>query len=118
MIDLVEQFKEQNDVYVWLESTKGFLYAEYVVSKSEYKGIRKHVVHLSLKKAERKKRYFNEVIIVNGFRLEDNKTLRRPYRFYDDMEELTKDFCKYIENHSEENQKLLKKTKNRYPEFF
>lgn len=118
MIDLVEELKEHNIVYVWLPSPKGFFYAEYKVSKSEYNGIQQHLAQLSLLKVVKKPRFFNTVIKVQGFRLEDNKTLKRPYKFYDEMDDMIKDFCRFIKNHSEENQKLFKKIKNRYPDFF
>ena len=118
MIDLVEELKENDVVYTWLPSTKGFLYAEYKVSKTEYKGVHNNFARLSLLNANKKKRLFSEVITVNGFRLEDNKTLIRPYQFYDDMASMTKDFCRWIKKNSEDNQKLFKKIKNRYPEFF
>lgn len=118
MLSLVEELKENTIVYLLLESTNGFYYAEYEITRNEYIGIRKHFVELMLKNAHIKKRYFNDVVTVSGFRLEDNETLKRPYIFFNDKEDMVKHFCRYLEHHTEENQKLLKKIKNRFPEYF
>jgi hypothetical protein len=118
MLSLVEELEENNIVFLLLESTNGFYYAEYTVAISEYKGLRNHFAKLILKNSHIKRRYFNDVITVSGFRLEDNKTLKRSYKFFDDKEDMIKAFYRYLEKHVEENQKLLKKIKNRFPEYF
>jgi len=118
MIDLIEEFEENTIIYVVVFSTKDFYFAEYEVAESKYEGIKKHFAKLILKDSQIRKRYFNDVIVVKGFRLEGNETLKRPYKFYNDKQDMVKDFYRFLNKQSEENQRLIKKIKNRFTEYF
>lgn len=115
MIDLIEELKEKNKIYLLLDTTKDFIFAEYKVDFVEFKGINKYESQITLIKANKKIRHFKKKYNLTGyrFRIENGK---KTYLIYDDCDDMVKYFCKKMKNNIDENPKLFKKLKNKYPE--
>lgn len=117
MIDLIEELKENQSVFVLMKTTKDFLFGEYIVSESSYRGIKKHYAKLSLKSARKKKRYFKNVFILEGFYL-DFKGNQQEFLVFDSFDDVTHQFSKWLVQAPDNNHKLFKKFKKLYPQFF
>ena len=117
MIELVEELSLNQTVYLFVETTKDFIFGEYVVMKKEYKGIKNERAELRLKSALKKERYFRDVLVVEGFRIAFNHTQTK-FLIYDDLNDGIKEFCKKLKKNPELNVKLEKKYRQKYPNYF
>lgn len=117
MLDLVEEFKEGESVYILMDTFKDFLYAEYTVIENNYVKIKSQSATLNLVKAPKKHRYFKSVLKFDGFYIKFNNTLNK-YVVYDDYNDLINFFCKKLKQNPKKNIKLTKKMQNRYPQYF
>jgi len=117
MIDLIDELKKDNKVYILLDTDEKFLFAEYKVTKIEYKVMNHQYAELTLINTPKKKRYFKKIIKMKGYRINFDYTPKK-YKIFDDYEELIEYFCKKLKNNPENNPKLLNKFKNNYPNYF
>lgn len=117
MIELVEELMVGETVYLVVDTMKDFIYAEYLVTSREYKGIKNERATLKLKSVLKKERYFRDVIAVDGFHIEFKHTPTK-FKIYDDLNDGIKDFCKQLKKNPERNVKLEKKFRLRYPKYF
>ena len=115
MIELIEELKEKNKIYLLLDTTKDFIFAEYKVDFVDFKGINKYESQITFIKANKKNRYFKKNYMLVGYRFKiENR--EKTYLVYDDYNDMIKCLCKKMRNHVDENPKLFKKLKNKYPE--
>lgn len=117
MIELVEEFRENEVVYIVLDTFKDFIYGEYVVFKNEFKGIKNNHAELHLVHAIKKERYFRDIIVMDGFRIGFKNTTSK-FLIYDDLNDAIKEFCKKLKKNPEKNLKLEKKFRQKYPKYF
>lgn len=117
MIDLVEELQTGETVFIMVKTFKDFLFGEYIVTETKYKSIKNRYAKLSLKSAEKKKRYFKDIIELEGFHIEFKKNQNEMLLFnsFDDMIE---NFCKMLNKEPDINSKLTKKFKSKYPKYF
>ena len=87
MIELVEEFRENEVVYIVLDTFKDFIYGEYVVFKNEFKGIKNNHAELHLVHAIKKERYFRDIIVMDGFRIGFKNTTSK-FLIYDDLNDV------------------------------
>ncbi len=117
MLELVEELKEGETIFLVLDTYKDFIYGEYYVKSNEFRGIKINHAELILKEVHKKERYFRDIISVDGFSIKFKHTTSK-FLIYNDIKDALKDFCKKLKKNPEMNVKLEKKFRQKYPNYF
>jgi len=117
MIDLIEELKIDNGVFVLMKSFKNFIFGEYVVTEVKYHGTKKREAIITLKDAKKKQRYFKPSFKLLGF-LAELKNGDVEYILFSEYDDMIAYYCSLLAKNPSKNIKLLSKFKKRYPKYF
>jgi len=67
MIDLIEELKIDNGVFVLMKSFKNFIFGEYVVTEVKYHGTKKREAIITLKDAKKKAEILQTIFQITWF---------------------------------------------------
>lgn len=116
-LNLVEELKCNDIIYVLLESNQYFVYGEYIVESNNYCGLKKNLAVLQLVNKPKKSRYFKQKITLSGFHICFKYTPKQ-YKIFSEFDEMIKYFCNSLRKDNNKNLKLLNKFKQKYPSYF